>query len=71
MERPQNKALKLFTEMKSNIEKAGSVFCQYRACNLTIDNANQKVLGLKQFIQSLDYELAHCDVMKLNIPVRN
>lgn len=37
MERPQNKALKLFTEMKSNIEKAGSVFCQYRACNLTID----------------------------------
>lgn len=33
-------------------------------------NADQKVAGLKQFIQSLDYELAECDVMKSNIPVR-
>lgn len=37
MAKTKNEALELFNEMKSGIEKAGGTFCQYRACNLTVD----------------------------------
>ena len=37
MTKSQNEAIEIFYEMKKGINNAGSIFCQYRACNLTVD----------------------------------